>query len=212
MPTLGVGVTVAVQNALGSDITITAITKASPASVTATAHGLSTGDIIKLNVAGMVELDEQAARITVVDPNTFTLDGIDSTGYSTFTSGVANEVTGFDTLGLAQSISVDEQSVDEIDITRLNSVQREITYGFLSPVKGSIGALWEASDTALVNLRAATKAKSARVFRVTFADGSLAIFNALVALGDAFQMDAGDVAKATCSFTLQGRQIQFHAS
>jgi len=213
MPTLGINVAIALQNALGGDVTVSGITKANPGVVTCSAsHGYSNGDIVVLDVTGMTEIDAQACRIANKTATTFELEGLDTTGFSTFTAGTVNKVSGLDTLGLATSISVDQQSVDEIDITTLTDNQRKIMFGFLSPVKGSISALWEAADTALVNLRAATKASSPRAFKITFADGSIAVFNALVAIGDAFQMDQGQPAKTTCNFTLQGRQIMFYAS
>lgn len=212
MAILGINCTIAIQNALGSNLTITGITKANPAVVTSTSHGLSNGDVVVLDLAGMIELDGQAVRVANVAANTFECEGIDSTDFSTFTSGVANEVTGWDTLGLATSLSVDQQTVDEIDITTLSDTQRRITYGFLSAVKGSIGSLWEAADTALLNLQNATKTKTGRAFKITFSDSSLAIFNGLVAMGDAFQMEQGQPAKTTCNFTLQGNRIVFYAS
>lgn len=67
---------------------IAAITKANPASVTSTGHGYATGDEIYIfDVAGMTQLTDALYTITVVDDNTYTLDGINSTAYSTFTSG-----------------------------------------------------------------------------------------------------------------------------
>jgi hypothetical protein len=68
---------------------ISAITQASPAAVTSsTAHGLKTGDIITLSIpAGMTELDEWGGKVTVTSPTAFTLDGVDSTGYTLFTAG-----------------------------------------------------------------------------------------------------------------------------
>lgn len=67
--------------------TITGITKASPASVTSTAHGLTTGDTVTLTVAGMTQLNGWSGQITVTGANTFTLNGVNSTAYGTFTSG-----------------------------------------------------------------------------------------------------------------------------
>lgn len=70
--------------------TITAITQGNPAQVTATAHGLSTGDTIRLiDVAGMTEINDANYTITKVDDDNFTLDGIDASGYTAYTSGGA---------------------------------------------------------------------------------------------------------------------------
>lgn len=66
-------------------IVITAITQANPAKVTtATAHGLSTGNIVGIaGVVGMTQVNNLAFTITVVDSTSFTL-GVDSTGYSAY--------------------------------------------------------------------------------------------------------------------------------
>lgn len=64
---------------------ISAITKANPGQVTATAHGLTTGDVIRLSdVEGMTQVNGQDVTVTVLDANTFTI-GIDTTSYSTYT-------------------------------------------------------------------------------------------------------------------------------
>lgn len=212
MPIIGSNVKVEVQATLETADTITAITKANPAVLSAAAHGWSNGDVIVLDISGMAELDGQAVRVANITAGTAELEGIDSTNFGTFTSGTAQKVATWNTFSLATAMNVDEQSVDEIDVTTLLDTQRKIAYGLLSAVKGSFNALWEATDTALVNLRAATKAKSPRVFRVTFADSSKVILNALVALGDSFQLEQGDAAKCTCSFTLQGRQMMAYST
>jgi Ubiquitin-activating enzyme E1 FCCH domain len=66
---------------------ISAITKASPASITATAHGRTTGDFVQVfGVAGMTQINGTFFPCTVVDANTFTLP-IDSTGFTSYSSG-----------------------------------------------------------------------------------------------------------------------------
>jgi hypothetical protein len=72
----------------GTPLTITNITQANPAVVTSAGHGLTTGDSVEIvNVLGMVEINDQHSRVTVVDANSFQLDWIDSTGYTSYTSG-----------------------------------------------------------------------------------------------------------------------------
>lgn len=213
MPIYGTGVTVEVQKTLAASVAITGISNASEA-VILTANPPSAGDVVILTTSGgMGDINRQAVRAkTIVAGTSFVAEGLDTTNSGSFGSGSFQVVSDWDEFGLSQTFSVDEQSVDEIDITTLKDTQRQIAYGLLSAVKGSVGSLFEASDVALVNLRAATKAKSPRAFRVTFSDSTKAIFNGLVAIGDAFSMEAGGVAKSTCSFTLQGRQIMFYAT
>tara|TARA_R110000787_G_scaffold28355_1_gene77550 strand:- start:434 stop:3436 length:3003 start_codon:yes stop_codon:yes gene_type:complete len=65
--------------------TITAITKANPAAVTAPAHGLTSGDEVGIfDVLGMTELNGNGYVATVVDANNITL-AVNSTGFTTYT-------------------------------------------------------------------------------------------------------------------------------
>jgi hypothetical protein len=67
---------------------ITNITQANPAVVTVTSHGYSNGDDVWINnVGGMTELNGRRFRIANVTANTFELSGVDSTGYTAYTSG-----------------------------------------------------------------------------------------------------------------------------
>ena len=84
---------------LEGDKTITAITKANPAVVTATSHGYSNGDeIVITGVGGMTEVNGKRFLVADKTTNTFELqdkDGvdIDSSSFTTYTSGgVSNKV------------------------------------------------------------------------------------------------------------------------
>jgi len=58
-----------------------------PVEVTATAHGLLSGDRCYISgVVGTVELNSNWYSITKVDANTFTLDGTDSADFTAYTS------------------------------------------------------------------------------------------------------------------------------
>lgn len=79
---------------------ISAITKANPGVVTVTGHGYVTGDTLDFaSVGGMTELNGNEYRITRIDDNTFslrTLTGVvvDTTSYTTYTSGGTTTQTG----------------------------------------------------------------------------------------------------------------------
>jgi hypothetical protein len=72
---------------------ITAATKANPCVVTSNAHGYAVGDWVYITgVVGMTQLNNRFFQISAVTANTFTLGylssgAIDSTAYSTYTSG-----------------------------------------------------------------------------------------------------------------------------
>jgi len=73
--------------------TITGISKASPAVVTATAHGFVTGDIITIyEVSGMTEVNFRTFHVTKVTADTFSLQdltqsNVSSSAYTTYSSG-----------------------------------------------------------------------------------------------------------------------------
>jgi hypothetical protein len=81
--------------------TITAITKASPATVTVSpAHGLITGDRVFIqSVVGMVEVNNLAFTITSTGTTTFTLDGTDSSAYTTYSSAGSASGAPRDSIG-----------------------------------------------------------------------------------------------------------------
>jgi hypothetical protein len=74
-------------------ISISAITTGNPMSVTATAHGLTTGkqvridDALGLVKAGVSLVNGNTFTVTVIDVNTFTLNGSNGTGATSYVSG-----------------------------------------------------------------------------------------------------------------------------
>lgn len=73
------------QGTLAATKTITGATNATPISVTATTHGYTTGDTITVAAVGGNTAANGTFVITVVDANTFTLNG--SVGSGAYTSG-----------------------------------------------------------------------------------------------------------------------------
>lgn len=67
---------------------ITAITKANPAVVTAASHGLSNGDRVFIKgVVGMTEVNNLEFTVANKTTDSFELSGVDSSSYTTYTSG-----------------------------------------------------------------------------------------------------------------------------
>ena len=166
-------VQIAVQSALGANKTITGITKANPAAVTSTSHGISNGAYVTLSVQGMWQLDQVVA-------NTFELEGIDSTAYDTFTSGTANEVTFGTTLSSISDINVSGGEFAMVDVTTIHdNVKKEIP-GSASPVSISMTANWDPADAGLVALKTASDARAQRAIRFTFSDSKKWVFNGYI--------------------------------
>jgi hypothetical protein len=75
------------ETSLSAMGTITNATQANPCQITSPNHGLNDGDeIIVKNVAGMTELNGNTYIVTFVDLNNFTLDGVDATAFTAYSS------------------------------------------------------------------------------------------------------------------------------
>lgn len=67
---------------------VSAITKANPVVVTTATHGYSNGDTVKLvDVGGMTEINNRSGTVANKTATTFELTEIDSTAFTTYTSG-----------------------------------------------------------------------------------------------------------------------------
>jgi len=67
---------------------ITAASKEDPCHITAAGHGLTTGDRVFIkNCGGMTQINNLQFVVTVDSEDIFSLDGIDSSAYTTYTSG-----------------------------------------------------------------------------------------------------------------------------
>lgn len=74
---------------LRRNISLSTATQADPCVITTNVnHNLKTGNqVFFFGVGGMTELNGTEAFVTVLTPTTFSLDGVDSTGYGAYTSG-----------------------------------------------------------------------------------------------------------------------------
>ena len=173
-------VQVAVQSALAAADTITGITKANPALVTSTAHGMANGDWVSLDILGMHQLDKSVCRIANVAANTFELEGVDSTSFDTFTSGTAKAITFGTSITSMADINVSGGDFESIDTTTIHDSQKQEIPGAASPTVISGNCNWDPSDAGQIALKAASDAKSERAVRFTWADGKKWVFRGYI--------------------------------
>lgn len=119
--------------------TVSAITKADPPECTLAAHSLVDGDVGYWTVsAGMIELDQQACVIDSTGANTFTLLGLVSTSYSTYTAGSFYRAATWGTISEAAGYSVGGGEATQLDDGRLNDNKLRQVAGFNQPENLSI--------------------------------------------------------------------------
>lgn len=169
-------VQVAVQSALASAKTITAITKASPGVASSTAHGYSNGDFVLLTVQGMTQVANRVFRVSAVAADTFALEGEDTTLYDTFASGTAQKITFGTTMATVTGLSASGGDFDFIDTTTIHDLVKTQIPGLASPATYNLTNFWDVSDAALIALKIASDNQATRALKFAFANGQKVAF------------------------------------
>lgn len=184
-PILMLDTSVEMQSALGVAKTITGISKASEAVVTAT-HDFSIGDLIVIDdVAGMVEINKRVIRVKAVSTTvSFTCEGLDSTGWTAWASGgTAKKVTTLLAFDNSTSFSYPEPAPNRMDVTTIHDTMKKEIFGLDEAPQLSMNLIAAPTAAHVIEMRAASLAKATRVFRVTLQSGVVMIFNAYVSGG-----------------------------
>lgn len=196
---------VEIQTALGSAITITAISKATEAVVTGT-HGLSVGDLVVISgVVGMTQINNRVIRVSAVSTTvSFTCEDLNSTNWSTYVSGgTANEVTTLTTFDNISNLNLPDAPPDQIDITAISDDERQVVFGHAAAQTGTFDLIADPLQAAVVEVGVAQDAGTRRAFRVTLQSGYVAIFNAFVSGGKGFSGGVGAAGTGQVSLTLR---------
>jgi hypothetical protein len=191
------------EKTLGVAKTITAITKASEASVTAT-HDFSIGDYLIIDsVGGMTEINKRIVRVKSVSTTvSFVCEGLDSTSWTTYTSGgTATKITEFVTFDNVTSFNYAEPQPNRIDVTTIDQNQKVEVFGLDDAPTATMNMNAAPTNAAVIELRSASIAKDTRGFVVTTQTGQILIFNAYVAGGRGFDGSVGAVATGQASMT-----------
>jgi hypothetical protein len=154
----------------GTAITITAISKAVAAVVTAT-NTLAVGDVVLFGaVTGMPEINGLLGIVTVASGSSFTV-AIDSSGFATAgTTGTASPQT-FSKVGNVQDFTPDGGTATVIDVTNMDSTAKEKRQGLQD--NGNYSLTYDADDTDVGQLRliAARAAQAVVVFKQYYPGG-----------------------------------------
>ena len=163
-------VAVAMQSAIAADVTITAISKASEGVVTAT-NTYTNGDFVYLKVQGMFQLDGRVARVKTVSGTGFTLEGVDTTSFETFSSGTCAKITFGTSITTATSLSSSGGDFDFIDTTTIHGNAKTQIPGLPNPSTYTFENIWDVADAGLLAMKAAADAQGIRAFKFTFGTG-----------------------------------------
>lgn len=198
-------VAVAMQSALASAKTITAITKASPAAISSTAHGYSNGDYVLLSIQGMYQMDNKVVRVSGQTTDAFNAEGVDSTLFETFSAGTAQKITFGTSITTATSISASGGDFDFIDTTTIHTNVKTQIPGLPNPLNYTFDNLWDVSDAGQIAMKVASDSQAQRCFKFTFGTGGkIMTFSGYVGFAGAPTGNAQDVVKSPAAITCYG--------
>ncbi|MBP8788619.1 MAG: hypothetical protein KBH41_14335 [Azonexus sp.] len=198
-------VAVSVQSAIAATVSLSAITKASPGVVTTgSAHGYTNGDYVLMTVSGMYQLNYRVFRISAASGSTFTLEGEDTTNYSTFVSGTSQKLTFGTTLATLTNINASGGDFSFIDTTTIHDSIKTQVPGLPNPSTYSFESFWDPSDAGLIALKSASDAQAQRATLFSFANGQKFVFNGYVGCSLSPTGSAQDLIKTNVVFTALG--------
>ncbi len=172
------GLKLYMESAIAAAKTITGITKAAPGVISSTAHGYANGDFVLLEIQGMVELNGYLCKVVNVATDTFQVagvdgsTGIDTTAFSTFSSGTAKKVTLGTSITGVQDFQASGGDIKTEDTTTVNDlVDTQIVVGATAQ-SFDLTMQWDPSNAAQQAMIAAFRTRANKGFRIVWPDGA----------------------------------------
>jgi hypothetical protein len=161
---------------------ISGITAANPGVVTANAHGIANGAIVRIaSVLGMLQVNNRAFVVANQTTNTFELKGVDTTDYTAYASGGQAFAQTMAEVGYMREGGGMDGEAPDVDVSHLRSLEREFLLGLPDPGNFQL-QLWlpSTADTGQARLRKLKELGTAAAFSLTLASGQVMAFMGLV--------------------------------
>lgn len=176
------GLKLYMESAIAAAKTIVSATNAAPGVFTATAHGYSNGDIVLLEVQGMVEVHGRLFKVVSVATDTFRIadvdgaTGIDTTDYGVFASGTAKKVTLGTTITGVQDFSPSGGDIKTQPTTTVHDTQdTEIVTG-ATAMSYNLTMQWDPASAAQQAMIAAFQTRANKAYKILWPDGAYVLF------------------------------------
>jgi hypothetical protein len=195
--------------------TVTAISNATEASVSCTAHGYSVGDIVQL-FSGWGRLNRRVARVKSATTDAFVAEGINTTNTEFFPTGsgagTVKKVTTFQQINKILNPSNSGGEPKSITVKFLESdTEENLNDGFTAITESfdiDADEFGQASYSALVSL---TDVQTDTVLKKTLKSGSLIFTPCRVAINENVKMNDGSIMTNAVSINGNGRLTRYTA-
>lgn len=204
-----------VATAFGTAVTVSAVTNAAEAVVTATAHGFANGDIVEMT-SGWARLQKRAFRIKTVSANNFTLEQADTTNVNLFPVGAGT--------GSARKVNTWVQLTSTMNHSSSGGEARQVTYKFTeSDVEFNINDGFSAVDRTFdmdadaittpgyLALRTLTDVQTDTIMRKTAKSGAVSLLPCTINLNEEEIEQDGQIVTVRVSVSGNARSTRYAA-
>jgi len=209
------GSTFSVASTFAAAKTVTAVTNASEAVVSSTAHGYSNGDFVE-STSGWGRLNKRAFKVKSVTADTFVLEGADTTNTEFFPvgtgTGTVRKVTAWTQITSImnpQSSGGDPKTVAYKFID--SDVEYSINDGF-SAVNYTLDMDADAIGTAgYTALKSLTDVQTDTILKVVLRSGAMVLMPSKCALNENVKFQDGQINKVSVVFNGNNRVTRYAA-
>ena len=214
MAAVPTGTLFSVATTFGSTITVTAVTNANPAVCTATAHGLSNGDIIEFT-SGWGRANKRVFRVANVATNTFELEGFDTSSTSFFPAGTGTgtvrEVTAWTQLSKVMNPSTNGGDPKTVTYKFVESdVEYSINDGFTA-VSYTLEFDDDDTTSGYTAMRTLTDAQTDTVMKMLMRSGAVVYLPCTLAMNDVPRLQDGQINRINAQFAGNNRHTRYSA-
>lgn len=194
--TLPNGALIHIGSAYGSALVVSAVTNASPAVATSTAHGLANGDYVVF-ASGWSRLNGRTFRVANVATNTFELEGIDTTSTTTYPAGSGigsvKKVTTWTQISqvLNTATSGGEQQFTDYQFLEADSAVRIPT--FKAPAQLTVSVADDPTLAGYIAAKAANDDRVPRALRLSLPNSAKICYNAYISIASSPSLTVNEV-------------------
>lgn len=192
--------------------TITALTNANPAVATSTAHGYATNDEILLT-SGWEDATDSVYKVTVIDANSFSIQGLDTSNTSFFPAGTgtgsAQKLSGWTAIPQVLTISSsggDARFTDVAPLSKRNAVK--IPTGF-NATSVTLSLAHDASNANYQTMLGISRTLTKVAFKQVISGGATTYGYGYMNVSEMPKLNNNQVNTVDAAITVLGRSISY---
>lgn len=206
------GSSIQFSNTLASAKTVSAVTNANPAVCTSTAHGYVTNDEV-LFTSGWEDATDSVFRVTVIDANSFSLQGLDASSTAYYPAGTGTGTTqklsAFTAIPQVLTISAsggDARFTTVTPLAKRNAIN--IPTGF-NATSVTLSLAHDAAQAGFITMVGISRSLSKVAIKQVVAGGGTTYGYGYMSVSEYPKLNNNQVNTVDCAVTILGRSISY---